>query len=197
MGSKSPRTCRTAGISVGLAQAHSTLTVPIYNRQWSLGPSVKSPLQHISNTLDPAHLGRNPPATVHGRRASPRTGRRSNPIGRNRRGRLFIRIGHRVSGFSDSQGTFSFGHGCGHFDLVDLVRPVQLASPGYCRHRFDGLFPDVISHRESRFVIIASLLIGWAIGLTNVAFGIMTVGRAGLSLSILAVATPKRVRHLV
>ena len=66
-----------------------------------------------------------------------------------------------------------------------------------------GLTPDVLRGRvtslqsyNSGFVIFTSLLIGWMVDLTNVTFGIMTVGAAGLVLSILAIATLKRVRPL-
>ena len=46
-------------------------------------------------------------------------------------------------------------------------------------------------------MILTSLRIRWAIGLTNVAFGIMAVDGGGLSLSTPAIATLKRVRHLL
>lgn len=66
-----------------------------------------------------------------------------------------------------------------------------------------GLTPDALRGRvtslqsyNSGFVILTSLLIGWVVDLTNVTFGIMAVGGAGLALSVLAIATLKRVRPL-
>lgn len=50
---------------------------------------------------------------------------------------------------------------------------------------------------HSAFVILSSLLIGWLVNLTNVNFGIIAVGGAGMGLSILAIATPKLVRSLL
>ncbi|PKB64002.1 MAG: hypothetical protein BZY80_04420 [SAR202 cluster bacterium Io17-Chloro-G2] len=66
-----------------------------------------------------------------------------------------------------------------------------------------GLTPDVLRGRvtslqsyNSGFVVLTSLAIGWVVDLTNVTFGIMAVGGAGLALSILAIATLGRVRPL-
>lgn len=67
-----------------------------------------------------------------------------------------------------------------------------------------GLTPDVLRGRvtslqsyNSGFVVLTSFLIGWLVDLTNVNFGIMAVGGIGLGLSILALATLKRVRPLL
>ena len=66
-----------------------------------------------------------------------------------------------------------------------------------------GLTPDELRGRvtslqsyNSGFVVLSSMLIGWMVDMTNVTFGIMAVGATGLSLSILAMATLKRVRTL-
>ena len=66
-----------------------------------------------------------------------------------------------------------------------------------------GLTPDELRGRvtslqsyNSGFVVLSSMLIGWMVDMTNVTFGIMAVGAAGLGLSILAMATLKRVRTL-
>lgn len=66
-----------------------------------------------------------------------------------------------------------------------------------------GLTPDVLRGRvtslqsyNSGFVVLSSLLIGWLVDQTNVTFGIMAVGGAGLGLSILAITSLKRVRPL-
>ena len=66
-----------------------------------------------------------------------------------------------------------------------------------------GLTPDELRGRvtslqsyNSGFVVLSSMLIGWMVDMTNVTLGIMVVGATGLSLSILAMATLKRVRTL-
>ena len=66
-----------------------------------------------------------------------------------------------------------------------------------------GLTPDELRGRvtslqsyNSGFVVLSSMLIGWMVDMTNVTFGITAVGATGLSLSILAMATLKRVRTL-
>ncbi len=66
-----------------------------------------------------------------------------------------------------------------------------------------GLTPDALRGRvtslqsyNSGFVILTSLLIGWVVDLTSVTLGIMAVGATGLALSIVAIATLKRVRPL-
>lgn len=50
---------------------------------------------------------------------------------------------------------------------------------------------------NSGFVVLTSLLIGWLVNLTSVTFGLMAVGGIGLGLSVLALATLKRVRPLL
>ena len=50
---------------------------------------------------------------------------------------------------------------------------------------------------NSGFVVLTSLLIGWLVNLTSVTFGLMAVGGIGLALSVLALATLKRVRPLL
>ena len=66
-----------------------------------------------------------------------------------------------------------------------------------------GLTPDELRGRvtslqsyNSGFVVLSSMLIGWMVDITNVTFGIMVVGATGLGLSMLAMATLKRVRTL-
>ena len=66
-----------------------------------------------------------------------------------------------------------------------------------------GMTPDELRGRvtslqsyNSGFVVLSSLLIGWIVDQTSVSFGIIAVGATGLGLSVLAIATLKRVRPL-